>query len=111
MVTKTSLSTDPTEKGIKMRKEVIIPAIGWVLSGLVSIATWTIKAGRSVCNCPSIPVNASASLIRSICRCPSNNGLLYIGVFVMIVGASLMVFNKRIGRIIDFYKNKKRRTG
>ena len=65
-----------------MRKEIIVPASGWIASGIVSIATWLIKTS-------------------------SNLGLIYIGIFTIIVGLMLFVFNQRIGRIIDKYKNGK----
>lgn len=69
-----------------MRKEVIIPAIGWIASGIVSICTWLVRAG-------------------------SSSNMLYIGILVILVGISLFLLNGRIGKIIDAHKTRNRGRG
>lgn len=69
-----------------MRKEVIIPGIGWIASGIVSICTWLVRAG-------------------------SSSNMLYIGILVILVGISLFLLNGRIGKIIDAHKTRNRGRG
>ncbi len=87
-----------------MRKEIIVPAVGWITSGIVSIAVWYIQSQHTVCNCPSIPVNASSYAIQAICNCHGSMGLFYIGILVMIVGFGLLATNKRISKMMDAFK-------
>ena len=61
---------------------MLAPGLGWIASGIVSIGAWSI-------------------------RHTNGNGLLYIAIFVILVGISLLAMNERIGKLIDYYKNKK----
>ena len=90
-----------------MRREILVPALGWIASGIVSIAAWSLQSGRTVCNCPSIPVNASPSAIHALCSCPTPMGLLYIGVLVIMVGIGLLASSNRISKMMDAYKTKR----
>jgi len=72
-----------------MRREVLMPAMGWMASGVISIAAWSRESARLYCS-----------------TCQNHAGLLYIGVFVIIVGIMLLLFNARIGKIIDYYKGR-----
>ncbi len=69
-----------------MRKDVLIAGIGWIAAGLVSLLGWLIEDGRV-----AEPAN-----------------LLYVGVFVIVVGTLLLLLNKKIGTMID---TAKRRAG
>ncbi len=64
-----------------MRKEVIIPALGWIVAGAICIILWKIEIVH-----------------------PSN--LIFLGILVIIVGVSLLLLNKRILKIVDTYKSK-----
>lgn len=69
-----------------MRKEVILPGIGWIASGIVSIYAWHIN--------PS-----------------SSSNLLYIGTFVIFIGILLFLANAKIGEMVDNYNIKGKRRG
>ncbi|MDE1870775.1 MAG: hypothetical protein KGI06_00865 [Candidatus Micrarchaeota archaeon] len=66
-----------------MRKEILVPGLGWISSGIVSIAVWYVH-----------PVTSHL--------------LLYIGVLTIAVGISLLVSSKRLSAIIDEYKKTKK---
>jgi len=89
-----------------MRKEILVPALGWMASGVVSIAAWSLQSSRTICNCPEIPANASAATIHAICNCPTPMGLLYIGIFVIIVGIALLLSSNKISKMMDTYKKR-----
>jgi hypothetical protein len=89
-----------------MRKEILIPALGWICSGIISLFVWYLQNGSVVCNYPEIPVNATKSQIASLCRCNGPMGLLYIGIFVIIVGIALILENKKLAEMMDKYKRK-----
>lgn len=60
---------------IYMRKEIITAGSGWIFSGVVCISTWAIEFSRAAIG---------------------SFGLLYIGFIVIIIGASLFAFNKKL---------------
>lgn len=86
----------------KINKDLLVGGSGWISAGVIAIATWLAEINSVVCNCPDIPANATQQQISQICgACGSNPiGLLVIGIAVIVVGASLLVFNKKIGRVV-----------
>jgi hypothetical protein len=90
-----------------MRKEIIIPAMGWIVSGIISITVWYIQSSNNICNCPEIPANASVSVVHSICSCSGSYGLLYIGILVILVGFGLIISRNKISKMMDAYKSKR----
>jgi hypothetical protein len=62
-----------------VRKEVLLPAFGWIASGIICLTVWKIEFTH-----------------------PTNT--LYLGIFVILVGIALLLLNKRIGKLIDKYK-------
>jgi uncharacterized membrane protein HdeD (DUF308 family) len=66
-----------------LRKEILIPAIGWIISGVISLVVWVIERNRT-----------------------NNSGLLYIGIFVIIIGIALLFTSKKIAKIMDDAKRK-----
>ncbi len=66
-----------------MRNKVIVPALGWISSGLISIIVWAIK-------------NSSKA-----CSCAGSIGLLYVGILVIIVGLALLASRRQIERMIE----------
>ncbi len=64
-----------------MQRDIMISGLGWIASGIVCFAVWCVKYGLTPAS--------------------SEPGLIYIGFFLLAVGAALLAFNKKIGRIID----------
>lgn len=90
-----------------MRKDVIIPALGWIAAGIISIIVWAIKTSSEICYCSNIPANTPISQVRHMCSCTGSANLLYIGVFVIILGFVLIVVSNKLGKIIDMKYAKK----
>lgn len=91
-----------------VRKEILVPAIGWMASGVVSIAAWSLQTTHTVCNCPAIIVNTTRSVVYASCRCPTPMGLLYIGILVIVVGFGLLLSSNKISKMMDAYKRPSR---
>lgn len=66
---------------VKMRKEILVPGVGWICAGIISIAVWNLR--------------------------PGSTGLLYIGLLAAAVGIALLALNKSLSKIIDKYKSRK----
>jgi hypothetical protein len=64
-----------------MRKEILMAGIGWISAGAVSIAGWLVKRSFE---------NAA--------------GLLATGLVVIIIGAWLLLLNKRLERLIQKFE-------
>ena len=67
-----------------MRKEILIPALGWIASGVISLVVWVVENGRT-----------------------HSSGLLYIGILVIVVGIALLFASNRIAKIMDDAKKRK----
>ncbi|MDE1768314.1 MAG: hypothetical protein KGH67_03720 [Candidatus Micrarchaeota archaeon] len=70
-----------------MKKEILISGIGWISSGIISAGVYYLKT----------------SIISST---GNNAGLLYLGIFVIFVGAALLAENKKIGRMMEEIKKR-----
>ncbi len=68
-----------------MRKEILMAGAGWISSGLICIAVWLIERGFE---------NAE--------------GLLFTGLVVIIIGAWLLLLNKRLEKMIEKFEAKAR---
>ena len=62
---------------------VLMAGFGWIGAGIVSFATWYMLSTKHIYTASN----------------PSN--MLYISILVAIVGISVLVFRKRINRIIE----------
>ena len=87
-----------------MRKEIFVAGVGWMLSGVVSIATWALAFTKVLCNCASIPSGAGPSQAYIVCNCINPVGLVFIGIFVMAIGAGLLVNNKKVEAAMMKYR-------
>lgn len=83
-----------------MRKEIYVAGVGWMLSGVVSIATWAVAFSKIFCNCLSVPTNVSHLQAYVVCNCINPVGLIFVGIFVMAVGAGILVNNKKIDKML-----------
>jgi hypothetical protein len=85
-----------------MNRHTLIGGIGWIVAGTLSLATWLAETGNAMCACPNIPANATQAQVYKICQCGGSNptGLLIIGIAVVLVGLAILVFNRRIERMI-----------
>ena len=64
-----------------MRKEILMAGLGWISSGLICIAVWLVERGFE---------NAE--------------GLLFTGLVVIIIGAWLLLLNKRLEKLIERFE-------
>lgn len=67
-----------------MRGQIISSGIGWIFAGAICIVIWGIEMLRNSCS-----------------NCNNPIGLLYTGIFVVAIGAALILFNGRIGKFAD----------
>jgi hypothetical protein len=98
-----------------MRREILLSGTGWIGAGVVCMLVWSVEAGKMICSeCPGALIPNSS--ISAHCQCSGPVGLLYTGVFVILVGAALFVLNRKIEGMMDRYgydvpKHKRNRRG
>ena len=85
-----------------MKKEILVAGLGWMLAGAVSIVTWALAFSKVLCNCQSVPEGVSQAYI--VCNCINPVGLVFVGIFVMAVGAALLVNNRKIENVLIKYR-------
>lgn len=66
-----------------MKKEIMMAGLGWISSGLICIAVWLVE--RSFEN---------------------GSGLFFTGLLVIIVGAWLLLLNKKLEKLTEQLKKK-----
>jgi hypothetical protein len=66
-----------------MKKEIMMAGLGWISSGLICIAVWLIERSFE---------NAS--------------GLFFTGLIVIIIGAWLLLLNKKLEKLTEELKRK-----
>ncbi len=93
-----------------MMRDILITGVGWIASGFVAfIVYWIIGGQQRICSCPLIPANATPAEIASICHCGAAQpyGLILVGIAAIVVGITVLIFNKKLGRIAVRIKKAK----
>ena len=104
-----------------MKKEVIVRGkvkgnmtmggTGLVVTGFISLAAWAFGSASSVCNCPAIPVNATAQQIANICPCPSVAfGFLPVGLLAIILGGAILLSCSKLQKLCVRLRRKQKRS-